>query len=80
MADAYDLLRFAIRGHGAVRIRLLRAAEALCKGEPSAEPIESLIEDFEVAHRRLVDSLQQVARWGPAPLPSIPQPSCVKIR
>lgn len=78
MADAYDLLRFAVRGHGAVRVRLLRAAEEMCKGNPSTEPIERLIDEFDVAHRRLMESLQRVAHRGPAPLPLIPQPSRVK--
>ena len=80
MADAYDFLRFAIRGHGAVRIRVLRAAETLCKGDPSPEPIEQLMDEFHVAHHRLMESLQSVAQRGPAPLPLIPQPSGIKVR
>ena len=80
MADAYDLLRFAIRGHGAVRIRALRAAENLCKGDPSPEPIAELLEEFDVAHQRLVASLELAASQGPKPLPLIPQPMPVKIR
>ena len=80
MADAYDLLRFAIRGHGAVRIRLLRAAETLCKGDPIAEPIDRLVDEFQQAHDRLMEALQQVAVRGPAPLPLIPEPSRIKVR
>ena len=78
MADAYDLLRFAIRGHGAVRIRVLRAAESLSKGDSSPEVIASLLEEFDFSHQRLVGALGVVARQGPAPLPLIPQPSHVK--
>ncbi len=74
MTDAYDVLRFAIRGHSAVRIRLLRAVESMCKGEPSQIPLEQLIEEFDLAHRRLMASLERVALNGPAPLPLIPQP------
>lgn len=80
MADAYDLLRFAIRGHGAVRIRVLRAAETLCKGNPSPEPIRELLDEFDLAHQRLLASLERVCERGPAPLPVIPQPSGVKMR
>lgn len=80
LADAYDLLRFAIRGHGAVRIRVLRAAETLCKGDPSAEPLPRLLEEFDDAHRRLMATLATVAEHGPAPLPLIPQPTRVKVR
>lgn len=80
MADAYDLLRFAIRGHGAVRLRVLRAAEALCKGDPSAEAIQSLLEEFDLAHQRLMGTMGLASRKGPAPLPFIPQPSHVKGR
>lgn len=74
MADAYDVLRFAIRGHNAARSRLLRAAEALCKGEPSQFPLDRLMEEFDLAHRRLIGSLGLVAERGPAPLPLIPHP------
>lgn len=80
MADAYDLLRFAIRGHGAVRLRVLRAAEALCKGDPSPEEVVPLLDEFDLAHQRLVGTLDLVARHGPAPLPLIPQPAYVKGR
>ena len=75
MADAYDLLRFAIRGHGAVRLRVLRAAETLCKGNPLGEPIDATLAEFDQAHQRLMTSLQRAAHLGPAPLPLIPQPS-----
>ncbi|MEO8937820.1 MAG: hypothetical protein ABI277_03605 [Burkholderiaceae bacterium] len=64
MADVYDLLRFAIRGHGAVRIRLLRAAECLTKGNPSPEPIEALMNEFDEVHRRLLGMLAVGARRG----------------
>lgn len=74
MTDAYDVLRFAIRGHNAARIRLLRAAESMCKGEPSSVPLDDLIEEFDLAHQRLMGSLERVALHGPAPLPLIPQP------
>ena len=74
MADAYDVLRFAIRGHSAVRTRLLRAAESLFKGEPSRFPLANLMEEFELAHQRLMAALGLVAERGPAPLPLIPQP------
>ena len=80
MADVYDLLRFAIRGHGAVRLRVLRAAESLCKGDPAPEPVARLLEEFEVAHQRLVDAIGMAGEQGPAPLPLIPQPSHVKRR
>lgn len=80
MANEYDLLRFAIRGHGAVRIRVLRAAESLSKGDPSPEPISELLDEFHVAHRRLVESLEAAAGRGPAPLPLIPQPSAFRQR
>ncbi len=80
MADAYDLLRFAVRGHGAVRLRVLRSAEALCKGDASPEDVASLLDEFEVAHRRLIGSLDVVARTGPKALPLIPQPSHVRGR
>ena len=80
MADAYDLLRFAIRGHGAVRLRVLRAAEALCKGNPSAESVVALLDEFDVAHQRLMGTLERVAQEGPATLPLIPQPTHVKGR
>ena len=80
VANAYDFLRFAIRGHGAVRIRLLRAAETLCKGDPAPEPIDDLIEEFHDAHHRLMECLERAAQHGPAPLPVIPQPSGVKLR
>ena len=80
MADAYDLLRFAIRGHGAVRLRLLRAAEQLCKGNPAAEPLQDLLDEFDVAHQRLIGTLAVVGERGPATLPLIPQPSPVKMR
>ena len=80
MADAYDLLRFAIRGHGAVRLRVLRAAEALCKGDPSPEDVTALLEEFDLAHQRLVGCLDVAARKGPAPLPLIPQPSTIRGR
>ncbi len=79
MADAYDLLRFAIRGHGAARIRVLRVAESLCKGEPTTESLRALMEEFDVAHQRLLDTLTVAAERGPAPLPLIPQPSRVKV-
>lgn len=74
MTDAYDVLRFAIRGHNAVRTRLLRAAESLCKGDPPATPLADLMEEFDLAHQRLMGSLGRVAERGPAPLPLIPQP------
>lgn len=77
MADAYDLLRFAIRGHGAVRIRLLRAAECLTKGNPSPEPVDALMDEFDEAHQRLLGMLAMAVRQGPAPLPLIRQPSHV---
>lgn len=80
MPDAYDLLRFAIRGHGAVRLRVLRGAEALCKGNPAPEPVAQLLEEFEVAHRQLVNAIAMVVEQGPAPSPLIPQPSHVKVR
>lgn len=74
MADAYDVLRFAIRGHNAVRTRVLRAAECMCKGEPPPIPIDRLMEEFDLAHQRLMAALGLVAESGPAPLPLIPQP------
>ncbi len=80
MADAYDVLRFAIRGHNAVRTRLLRAMEFLFKGEPSRVPLKDLIEEFDLAHQRLMVSLGLVAELGPAPLPLIPQPPGDKLR
>ena len=80
MADAYDLLRFAIRGHGAVRIRVLRAAETLCKGNACPESIDELLAEFDVAHQRLRASLERVRERGPAPLPLIPQPTGIKLR
>lgn len=74
MADAYDILRFAIRGHSAVRTRLLRAAECLSKGDQPPVAIESLIEEFDLAHQRLIGALEVAAERGPAQLPLIPQP------
>ncbi len=74
VTDAYDVLRFAIRGHNAVRNRLLRAAESLCKGEPPQAQLEQLMEEFDLAHQRLMGSLVRVAERGPAPPPLIPQP------
>lgn len=74
MADAYDVLRFAIRGHTAVRARVLRAAECLCKGDPPATAIDHLMEELDLAHQRLMESLRLVAECGPKPLPLIPQP------
>ena len=79
MTDAYDVLRFAIRGHNAVRTPLLRAAESLCKGEPPRTPLKPLMEEFDLAHQRLMGSLGLVAERGPAPLPLIPQPK-TKLR
>ena len=80
MADAYDLLRFAIRGHGVARLRVLRAAETLCKGNPTGEPVDALLAEFDFAHRRLMSALDVAAKLGPAPLPLIPHPSTVKAR
>jgi hypothetical protein len=80
VADAYDVLGFAIRGHNAVRARLQRAAEALCKGEPTETPIEALLEEFNLAHQRLMIALERVAEQGPAPPPLIPQPQSMMLR
>ncbi len=74
MTDVYDVLRFAIRGHNAVRTRLLRAAESICKGDPPQASLEHLMEEFDLAHQRLMASLVRVAERGPAPPPLIPQP------
>ncbi len=74
VTDAYDVLRFAIRGHNAVRTRLLRAAESMCKGDLPRTPLEPLMEEFDLAHQRLMGSLGLVAKRGPAPAPLIPQP------
>lgn len=74
MTDAYDVLRFAIRGHNAVRTRLMRAAESLCKGDSPQASLEHLMQEFDLAHQRLMGSLAHVADRGPAPLPLIPHP------
>lgn len=80
MADAYDVLRFAIRGHSAARTRLLRAMESLFKSETPRIPLAELMGEFELAHQRLMAALGLVVERGPAPLPLIPQPPDGKLR